>query len=199
VLDLHAGQQLDRAAGLGASPAALSALRFALAHLGDRYVWGGTGPTTWDCSGLVQAAYREAGISLPRVAADQAAVGHAVALADLLPGDLVFFATGKTQASVHHVAMYLGNGLVVHAPHAGAVVEVSPLWRSTTTRVPWQDPAVLPQRLRPADHQERSRHAKLDGTKVELTIGAAEAPNKTFSVTAFPPRMLIGSAHITPG
>jgi len=128
VLGLHAGQQLDRAAGLGASPAAVAALRFALTHLKDRYVWSATGPDTWDCSALVQAAYRSAGLELPRVAADQAAVGRAVTVADLLPGDLVFFATGATRQSIHHVALYLGNGLVVHAPHTGAVVQVSPLW-----------------------------------------------------------------------
>ncbi len=128
VLGRHAGQQLDGAAGLGAAPAAVAALRFALTHLGDRYVWGATGPDTWDCSALVQAAYRSAGFELPRVAADQAAVGRAVTVADLLPGDLVFFATGTTRQSIHHVALYLGNGLVVHAPHTGAVVQVSPLW-----------------------------------------------------------------------
>jgi len=128
VLGLHAGQQLDRAAGLAASPPAVAALRFAMTHLGDRYVWGATGPDTWDCSALVQAAYRSAGLELPRVAADQAAVGRAENIADLLPGDLVFFATGTTRQSIHHVALYLGNGLVVHAPHTGAVVQVSPLW-----------------------------------------------------------------------
>jgi len=128
VLGLHGGRQLDWAAGLGASPAAVAALRFALTHLGDRYLWGATGPDTWDCSALVQAAYRSAGLELPRVAADQATVGRAVTVADLLPGDLVFFATGATRQSIHHVALYLGNGLVVHAPHTGAVVQVSPLW-----------------------------------------------------------------------
>ncbi len=128
MLGLHAGQQLDRAAGLTASPPAVAALRFALTHLGDRYVWGATGPDTWDCSALVQAAYRSAGLELPRVAADQAAVGRAENVADLLPGDLVFFAIGTTRQSIHHVALYLGNGLVVHAPHTGTVVQVSPLW-----------------------------------------------------------------------
>ena len=105
MLGLHAGQQLDRAAGLAASPPAVAALRFAMTHLGDRYVWGATGPDTWDCSALVQAAYRSAGLELPRVAADQTAVGRAENVADLLPGDLVFFATGTTRQSIHHVAL----------------------------------------------------------------------------------------------
>ena len=181
VLDLHSGQQLDRAAGLGASPAALSALRFALGHLGQHYVWGATGPTTWDCSGIVQAAYRSAGVTLPRVAADQAGVGRAVSVADLLPGDLVFFATGRSQASIPHVALYLGNGLVVHAPRTGDVVRVAPLWFDdyagavrVVGGVGGGLTAVLPQQAAPVPHVAVPRAAAAKHAPAALHAPAAK-------------------------
>jgi cell wall-associated NlpC family hydrolase len=105
------------------------ALRFALDQIGKAYMWGASGPDVYDCSGLTMSAYAAAGVLLPRTSAEQALVGRAVALADLLPGDLVFWAYFPTDLStVHHVALYLGGGLVVHAPQAGDVVRVSPLW-----------------------------------------------------------------------
>jgi cell wall-associated NlpC family hydrolase len=110
-------------------PQALVALDFALAQVGRPYVWGATGPASYDCSGLTWQSYSQAGITLPRVSADQHANGGPpVAIADLLPGDLVFFATAAWDpGAVHHVGMYVGHGLMVDAPHPGAFVRVEPV------------------------------------------------------------------------
>jgi cell wall-associated NlpC family hydrolase len=84
-------------------------------------VWGGESKKGFDCSGLVQFVYSTAGISLPRVAQDQYDAGPAVAPGTpVVPGDLVFF--GSSPNSVEHVGMFVGDGLMVDAPHTGAVV-----------------------------------------------------------------------------
>jgi len=95
--------------------------------VGDPYVWGGSGPTVFDCSGLVQWAMRQAGIIMPRVAAQQAETGPSVPVADLRPGDLIFYHTDPTAPTyISHVAIYLGGGLMVQAPEPGMTVEVVP-------------------------------------------------------------------------
>lgn len=103
------------------STAAATALKFALSQVGKPYVWGATGPNAYDCSGLMLASYAAAGVSLPRTAAAQLAATTPIAWSDLQPGDLVGYANG------HHIGMYVGNGMVVHAPHPGAVVQVVPM------------------------------------------------------------------------
>ncbi|MBY8880413.1 C40 family peptidase [Actinacidiphila acidipaludis] len=101
---------------------AAAAIQFALAQRGKPYVSGGTGPNAYDCSGLTQAAYRAAGVTIGRTTWDQVKDGVAVSESDLQPGDLVFFYSG-----ISHVGIYLGNGQVVHAPHTGATVEIAPM------------------------------------------------------------------------
>ncbi len=126
----QAGGHLD---GTTTPPNALVATAIAAARsrLGDPYVWGATGPHTFDCSGLTQWAYARAGITLPRVAADQWNAGPHVALADLLPGDLLFWASDPgNMATIHHVAMYLGGGMMIAAPHTGDVVKIQPVYMS---------------------------------------------------------------------
>ena len=86
---------------------------------GDRYVWSGDGPDSWDCSGLTMAAWRAAGISLPHSSAEQYAQGHKISRSDLQPGDLVFF-----YSPISHVGLYLGNGRMVHAPNPSRHVEI---------------------------------------------------------------------------
>ncbi|SEO18060.1 C40 family peptidase [Actinacidiphila rubida] len=105
-----------------ASGRAAAAIQFALSQRGKPYVSGGTGPSSYDCSGLTQAAYRAAGVSIGRTTWDQVKDGVAVSQADLQPGDLVFFYSG-----ISHVGIYLGNGQIVHAPHTGATVEIAPM------------------------------------------------------------------------
>ena len=115
-----------------AAPQAVSvAIRYALAQVGKPYVWGATGPDSYDCSGLVQRSYAMAGIALPRTSREQARVGKAVELPDLLPGDLLFWAYDPSDLStVHHVALYLGDGKIVQSPQPGEFVEVTTMWLS---------------------------------------------------------------------
>jgi len=101
-----------------ASGKAKAAVSFALAQLGDPYVYGGTGPDGWDCSGLTQAAWGAAGVSLPRVVGPQVNAGTRIPLSELKPGDLVAY------SSMSHIGMYLGNGQVIHAPRPGKTVEI---------------------------------------------------------------------------
>jgi cell wall-associated NlpC family hydrolase len=106
----------------GASSAARAAIAAAGTREGMSYVWGATGPTTFDCSGLTQWAYEQAGVSIPRTSRQQYASLPKVPLDRLQPGDLVFYANGSQPSSIHHVALYLGGGKVLHAPHTGDVV-----------------------------------------------------------------------------
>lgn len=103
------------------------AVRIAKSYIGVPYVYGGTTPNGFDCSGFVQYVYRQMGISINRVAADQARNGVYVAKEDLQPGDLVFFA--KPGRTIHHVGMYVGNGQYIHAPYTGRTITIENLTR----------------------------------------------------------------------
>lgn len=105
-------------------PTGDSIVATALGFLGLRYLWAGTSGFGFDCSGLVYAVYRAHGILLPRDAADQAAVGTPVARTALLPGDLVFVASGGV---VVHVGIYAGGGMVVESPDIGQPIREVPL------------------------------------------------------------------------
>lgn len=101
---------------------AAAAVSYASSKLGSPYVWGATGPDAFDCSGLMQASYRAAGISLPRTTYAQIDAGRRVARSELLPGDLVFF-----YSAISHVGIYIGNGQMIHAPNPSAPVRVAPI------------------------------------------------------------------------
>ncbi|WP_432147260.1 C40 family peptidase [Streptomyces sp. bgisy029] len=88
---------------------------FAKAQVGDAYIGGGTGPNAWDCSGLVQAAYRSVGIDLPRVSQDQSTAGTQVSLDNLQPGDILYWGGA---GSAYHVAIYVGDGQFVGAQNS---------------------------------------------------------------------------------
>jgi cell wall-associated NlpC family hydrolase len=93
------------------------ALAFARAQIGKPCVWGASGPGSYDCSGLTQAAWKAAGVALPRATRDQVHAGRTVALADARPGDLVFF-----HGDAGHVGLWLGDGMMIHAPKPGTYV-----------------------------------------------------------------------------
>ena len=105
----------------GISGRAGIAIKYALAQIGDRYVFGAAGMTTWDCSGLTMRAYKTAGVSLPHSSAAQSRLGKKVSLNALKPGDLLFY--GRP---ISHVSIYLGGGKMVHAPRSGSRVKVAP-------------------------------------------------------------------------
>jgi cell wall-associated NlpC family hydrolase len=112
----------------GPTAAATAAIAAARSKLGTPYLWGATGPDRFDCSGLMLWSYASAGVSLPRTSRAQYAGLPHVALSELQPGDLVFYATNTSNpGTIHHVAMYLGDGLVIHAPHTGDVVRYAPV------------------------------------------------------------------------
>jgi len=114
----------------GRAAAAIAAARSALGH---PYVWGANGPGGFDCSGLMQWSYAHAGVGLPRTSQAQRYAGRQVPLSEAQPGDLV---TYRSDAS--HIAMYMGNGQVIHAPHPGALVRYDPVGMmpiSSVTRV----------------------------------------------------------------
>ncbi|MEU7513140.1 C40 family peptidase [Streptomyces sp. NPDC042898] len=108
------------------SGTAAAIVAFARAQVGDAYVMGGTGPNSWDCSGLVQAAYASAGIDLPRISGDQSSRGTSVSLSNLQPGDVLYWGS---RSGSYHVAIYVGGGKYIGAqnPSTG-VVERSLDW-----------------------------------------------------------------------
>jgi peptidoglycan DL-endopeptidase CwlO len=118
----------EAAGGDSLNTAQLTAmLRAAESRQGLPYVWGAAGPSAFDCSGLVQWSFAQAGVAMPRVAADQARTGPAVPLNELAPGDLLFYHTDPTAPGyISHVAIYLGNGWMIQAPQPGLNVQVVP-------------------------------------------------------------------------
>ncbi len=109
--------RLDLGTAPAASDRAAAALAAAVARIGTPYVYGASGPGAFDCSGLMYWSWRQAGVTLPRTSQGQASAGQRVALSDARPGDLVIFYGDR-----HHVGMYAGGGVVVHAPYPGARV-----------------------------------------------------------------------------
>ncbi len=106
-----------------ASGRAAAAVQYAMAQVGDAYVYGAAGESAFDCSGLTMRAWAQAGVSLPHSSSAQYSSGPHVAASDLQPGDLVFY-----YSPISHVGMYIGNGMIVHAANPGAGVTVGGLY-----------------------------------------------------------------------
>lgn len=124
------------------SKVAATAIKFALRERGKPYVWGATGPNSYDCSGLMLRAFESAGVTLPRVSRDQYKAGAMLQLDKAQPGDLLFWAYDESNpATIHHVAMYLGDGQIVEAQQSGVPVH--------TRAVDFDEPELLPVAVRP--------------------------------------------------
>ncbi len=105
-----------------ASGNAGAAVSYAMAQVGDAYVYGASGPSAFDCSGLTSMAWAAAGVSLPHSSTAQYSAGPHIATSDLQPGDLVFY-----YSPISHVGMYIGNGMIVHAANPSSGVTTAPL------------------------------------------------------------------------
>ncbi|MGW3129843.1 C40 family peptidase [Streptomyces sp. NPDC001123] len=117
-----------------ATGSAAAVIAFAKAQIGDAYVLGATGPNSWDCSSLLQAAFKQAGISLPRVSQDQSTAGTPVSLSNLQPGDILYW--GSAGSGAYHVALYVGGGNFVGAENPSTGIVEKPLsWDPPTGAV----------------------------------------------------------------
>ncbi|MEU6403662.1 C40 family peptidase [Streptomyces sp. NPDC046985] len=120
-----AGVSVDASAGSStATGSAAAIVSFVKAQLGKAYVSGATGPSAYDCSGLVQTAFKQVGVSLPRVSQDQSTVGTSVSLSNLQPGDILYWGSA---GSAYHVAVYVGDGMFVGAQNPSSGVVEKPL------------------------------------------------------------------------
>lgn len=127
---------------LPASDAAATAIEYAKNQLGDPYVWGAEGPDAFDCSGLVLKAFQAAGIAMPRVAENQYHAGAMLPVKEAQPGDLLFWAYDPADPrTIHHVAIYLGNGKILEAEQTGVPVQVDTF--------SWDGAQLVPQAVRP--------------------------------------------------
>lgn len=116
-----------------ASGSAAAVIAFARAQIGDAYVLGATGPNSWDCSSLLQAAFKQAGVSLPRVSQDQSTVGTPVSLSSLQPGDILYWGSA---GNAYHTALYVGDGKFVGAENPSTGIVEKPLsWDPPTGAV----------------------------------------------------------------
>ncbi|MYR44304.1 C40 family peptidase [Streptomyces sp. SID5910] len=107
-----------------ATGSAAAVVSFVQSQVGDAYVSGGTGPNSWDCSGLVQAAFKQVGVDLPRVSQDQSVAGTQVSLDNLQPGDILYWGGA---GSAYHVGVYVGDGMFVGAQNSSTGVVEKPL------------------------------------------------------------------------
>jgi cell wall-associated NlpC family hydrolase len=111
------------------SGGAAAAIRFARAQIGEPYVWGADGPSSWDCSGLTMGAWAAAGVYLPHYSVAQYAATTPIRYTQLKPGDLIFWASNPDDpGTIFHVGLYIGGGQMIHAPRTGQDVQVQDVW-----------------------------------------------------------------------
>jgi len=111
---------------------AAAAIAFATAQIGDPYKWGAAGPDAWDCSGLTAGAWAAGGKSLPHYSVAQYTGSTAITAASLAPGDLVFWGSSSNSSSIYHMALYVGDGQIIHAPRTGRSVVRESMYSWTT-------------------------------------------------------------------
>ncbi len=105
-----------------------TAIAFAKAQLGEPYRWGATGPSSWDCSGLTMRAWQAAGKYLPHYSVAQYDMGTPIPISSARPGDLLFWSSNGRPSGIHHVALSLGGGSFLEAPHTGANVRYNSIY-----------------------------------------------------------------------
>jgi cell wall-associated NlpC family hydrolase len=128
LLQSLSGVDLSCSSGSGPSSAQVeAAIAFAQQQLGKPYVWGATGPDSYDCSGLMLRAWQAAGVQLPRTSIEQWTAGQHVPLGQAQRGDLLFWSDDGTPGGIHHVAMYLGNGQIIEAQQTGVPLHIRPV------------------------------------------------------------------------
>jgi len=170
---------LPSKAGTTASPIAERAVAFAKAQAGKPYKWGAVGPASYDCSGLVLAAYAAAGLTTPRVAAAQYGTGASVPLDQAQAGDLLFYASDVAKpATIYHVAIYLGAGKLIDAPYTGAYVGTRPLWTANLLPVVWRPvaPLTLPTKPGATGWTVAQLQQALDRHGAKLTVDGGYGP-----------------------
>ncbi|MGN6522590.1 MAG: NlpC/P60 family protein, partial [Actinomycetes bacterium] len=164
------------------------ALAFAKSQTGKPYKWAGIGPAAYDCSGLVMTSYQKAGITTPRVAADQYGFGTSVPLDQARQGDLLFYAMDLTKpATIYHVVMYAGAGKIVDAPYTGAFVGTRPLWTQNLLPVAWRPAGllVLPAKPGATGWTVSQLQAALNRGGAKLAVDGGYGPATTAAVKAW--------------
>ncbi|MBC2149695.1 C40 family peptidase [Listeria booriae] len=140
-------------------------VNYALKYIGVPYVWGGSSPSGFDCSGLVQYSYKNAiGVSLPRVSKDQGAQGRSVSLNNLQKGDLLFWTNNGVVSGTYHVGMYIGNGQFIQAPKPGDHVKVT----NISSYRPHYAKRILPDMATPTPTPTSHHFANLDKVSMDL-------------------------------
>lgn len=150
---------------------AQQAINYSLAQIGKPYVWGAAGPDSFDCSGLVQQAWKAAGVDIPKFTQTQYEQGgQQIPLSAAQPGDLIFWGYGRDPRATHHVALYLGNNEIVQAPQPGETVERTKLWDGGE---------LLPTAVRPVPNTPEPVAASASAPAVPagLPVGASGSEN----------------------
>jgi cell wall-associated NlpC family hydrolase len=183
VKNIKALEQAFRAPDPTIAPSdmAVRAIAYAYNRLGTPYEWGGDGTDgRFDCSGLVQAAYTSVGITMPRTASEQWYTGPHVPVAQLQPGDLVFYATDLSNpGSIHHIGIYVGGGVMIDAPHTGASIRFDPIGAADYLGATRPQPLVVGAAVDAATPQaERttSQPGAIPGNTAQNTAPANPAP-----------------------
>ncbi|MFL5337436.1 MAG: SCO6745 family protein, partial [Geminicoccaceae bacterium] len=186
--------------GTTTDQAALKALAFATSQTGKPYKWAGIGPAAYDCSGLVMTSYQKAGVTTPRVAADQYGFGTSVPLDQARQGDLLFYAMDLTKpATIYHVVMYAGAGKILDAPYTGAFVGTRPLWTQNLLPVAWRPTGLLELPAKPGSTgwTVSQLQAALNRGGAKLTVDGGYGPATAAAVKAWQTAHKLAATGVT--